>query len=135
MRYKHKALWGESPVFELMAENYPCRIVKSKNIYYPTYAAYPFNNDSPYIEVFSHQINKILEHGLDKEWQEATKQDDVKCEKQTTEFFRTLSYNDVNAAFGMFLLGSFFALLYSVTEFLYKRFYALNNEHSQQDED
>jgi hypothetical protein len=123
MRDDKKVCFDSSPHFEWSNENYPCHVVKTRGIYNPHYGAYPFNKYSPYIEVFSHQIDKIVEHGLETEQQEATKQGEAECEDQTAEYFRTLSYNDVNSAFAIFLLGCFLALLYSAIEFLFKRYY------------
>ena len=117
---EQKIFLGVSPLFELMAENYPCHIVKTKAIYHPNYGAYPFNKHSPYNEVFSNQITKILEHGLETERHEAKKQDDAECEKQTIDHFRTLSYKDVNSAFVIFVFGCFLAIVYSATECLFK---------------
>jgi hypothetical protein len=135
MEDEEKVYFGYSPYFELVSDIYPCYIVKTRAKYSPQDGAYPFNKNSPYIEVFSHQIDKVLEHGLETERQQASKPDDTKCEKQNAEYFRTLSYNDLNSAFGAFVLGCFLAFLYSATEFLYKRYYALNNDDSQLEKD
>ena len=110
MEDAQKVYFGVSPNFELVAENYPCHVVKTRGIYHPHYGAYAFNKHSPYIEIFSYQIDNILEYGLETERRGATKKGDPGCVKHTAEFFRTLSYNDVNSAFGIFSLGCLLAL-------------------------
>ena len=115
---EQKVYFGSSPSFELAAESYPCFAVKTRGIYSPNYGAYAFSKDSPYIEVFSHQIDKARENG----WYHKgiLKQDGIKCEKQTNKYFRPLSYKDANSAFGVFVLGCFLACVYSTIECLYK---------------
>jgi hypothetical protein len=129
LRDEEKVLFGYSPDFELGAKSYPCHVVKTRGIYFPHYGAYPFSKNSPYIEVFNKQIDKVLEQGLYRNLFEETKEDEAKCETQTTEYFRTLSYNDVNSAFLIFVLGCLLALIYLATEFLQKCYYAFNRDH------
>ena len=117
---KHKILFGMSPHIEFTSDSYPCRIVKTRRRYNPHSAAYPFNKNSKYIEIFNYQIGKILERGLETEEMDTSKKDEIQCEKQTADYFRTLSYKDVNFAFLIFLLGCLLAFGYLVIESLRK---------------
>ena len=109
--------FGISPEIELIPSIYPCHVEKSKVSYYSRPGGYGFRKDSPYIELFSHQIIKIIEMGLETEIEKTMKQV-IECSNGSEKHFRGLSYNDVIFVFGVLLLGCLTAIVYSAIEFL-----------------
>ena len=86
--------FGISPEIELISSVYPCLIVRSKKSYFSRSGSYVFRKDSPYIDLFSHQTQKIQRMGLTTEF-DKTMRKEVKCFSDSEKYFRGLSFNDL----------------------------------------
>ena len=111
--------FGISPEVELSTDTYPCQLMRSKIAHNWRYSAYAFKNNSPYIKVFSHQIQKLVESGLETEIESSLKKD-VQCNDASEQSFRTLSYNDIILGFAIFVVGSSLAIVNLVFEYLFQ---------------
>ena len=115
----NNVVFAEFPTFQYEISSYQCRIVRSKNGYNFQYGAYPFARESPYIDVFNHQISNFLGGRLetthfDIEYEE-------ECITSNQKSFRTMSYKDVIYAFSIFLFGCIIAIQFSIVERFHKR--------------
>ena len=106
----YNVLFAESPTFEMSFDSYPCEIVAAKISYFNHYAAYAFNKDSPYVEMFSHQVNRIIEKGIETEKFDPQKKATMKCENEDENYFISCSYSAVVSVFYLFGTGCVIAL-------------------------
>ena len=115
--------FGISPEVELSTDTYPCQLMRSKIAHNWRYSAYAFKNNSPYIKVFSHQIKKLVESGLETEIESSLKKD-VQCNDASEQSFRTLSYSDIILGFAIFVIGSALAIVNVVFEYLFEIYHS-----------
>ena len=126
MRNNKNVFFSYSPDFELTFESYPCHIVRSRLGYHSLNAAYAFNKDSKFVELFSYNIMKMLELGVDSK-QIIRAKKEVQCIDSTAKYFRTLSYDDLISAFTILLFGCFIAFAYVGIEWQYNAFVSKSN--------
>ena len=83
--------------------------------YAPTTAAYGFYNNSPFIDVFNHQIRRSIQSGLNTEMPNYERSRSV-CYSLDNDQYRSVSYHDVFSLFFLFGIGLFLAFLYCIIE-------------------
>ena len=116
---KRKVGFAEAPIFDGLADSYPCQITHSKAQYHVHHAGYVFKQDSEYIELFNHAIGKTFEWRTDILDTKIQGSKD-KCMGSLDNQFKTMSYDDVISAFAIFAFGCFLALGYLLMEYTNK---------------
>ena len=111
--------FGISPEVELSTDTYPCQLMKSKMAYNFRDAGYAFKKNSPYIKVFSHEIQKVIESGLETEIDSSLNKN-VQCDDPSEQSFRKITYNDIILGFIIFVIGSILAVFNLAVEYFLK---------------
>ena len=128
-----KVYFAYYPDFPRMFKSFPCEIIAAKSSYGHHSVAYPFQNDSPYVSLFSHYMREIKEAGLNTEWVDSKY--DMECRNENGEQVREFTYGDVFSAFVIPGIGCAIALLYCIVEWSYKRYKCRCNNDSKEKTD
>ena len=108
-----KVLFAEDS-FEGMFDSYPCEIVSAVGNLGMVQAAFPFNNNSSYIDLFSYHVPRIIEVGLGTGMGHRKPQ----CSITKEETFRSFGYEEVFSVFVMIGIGFWVAIINCTVEFI-----------------
>ena len=111
-----------SPEVELSTDKYPCLLMRSESAYASRDAGYVFKKNSPFTNVFSHQIHMMMESGIDQTEMHSILNKNHECNDASEQSFRTLSYKDIILGFFVFVLGCILAICTMSVEHLLKHY-------------
>ena len=121
-------LFATFQVFARQYKSYPCNITTSNEIYNRDFAAYAFNKDIQYLEVFNHHISRLIQNGVTARNNVYTFQKNAKiCNEGERNFFRSFGAHDMVLVFFILLIGCMIALVYLAFE----RFYVTRSSSSK----
>ena len=117
----NKAVYfGISPEVELSADSYPCELMRSKTSYHSRESAYVFKKNSPLTNIFSNQISRMMESGIEQTEIHTSLNKNNECNHASEQSFRTLSYKDIILGFVLLLIGCILAVFIMSVEHLLK---------------
>ena len=97
-------------LFENMYRSFPCEIVTPRESFGNVKLAWPFNNKSSYIKLFSYHSHRMMEAGIENRQHKR----EVQC---TSEAFRSFGYGEVFSVFVISGVGFCIAAIYGLIEF------------------
>ena len=113
-------LFATFQVFARQYKSYPCNITTLNEIYNQDFAAYAFNKDIQYLEVFNHHISRLIQNGVTARNNVYTFQKNAKvCNEGERNFFRSFGAHDLVLVFFILLIGCMIALVYLAFECTY----------------
>ena len=96
--------------FEDMYGSFPCEVVTPRESFGNANAAWPFNNRSAYIDLFSYHARRMVEAGFESRLHKR----EVQCADET---FRSFGYEEVFSVFVISGFGFCIAIIHGLVEF------------------
>ena len=127
----HNVAFIPSPYFEMTSNTR--QLHAAPQTYAPTTAAYGFYNNSPYIDLFNHQIRRIIQSGLNTEMPNVKTNDD-RCHGIGQAEYRPFNYDEVFTLFFLLGIGLLIALFYCLMENIKGYFYGQEKNKKRKQE-
>ena len=113
---KYKIYFGSSPQFEMNSRSFPCHIVGSSFGYGSHSQAYGMQKGSPYLKMFSHNIQNIKETGAINELYSREKMNQKRLNKCSDGgYSENIGYRNIFSAFVVLAFGCVVGIAVSYT--------------------